>query len=64
VKAASNETVDGGEVSLPVKARGKAKKKLRRKGKAKVSFDVTYTPTGGSPNAQADGLKLVKKTHR
>ena len=49
---------------LLVRAIGKKKRKLNDTGKVKVSFAVTYTPTGGRPNAQSVRLKLKKKLKR
>ena len=46
---------------LPVKPRGKAKKRLNKKGHAKVKAKVTYTPDGGEPNTQSKKIKLVKR---
>jgi hypothetical protein len=46
---------------LAIKPKGKAKKKLNDKGKAKVTASVTYTPDGGSPNTEDKKLKLVKR---
>jgi hypothetical protein len=48
-------------VKLLVKAKGKAKKKLNARGKAKVSLLVTFTPTGGDANSQPLKVKLLKK---
>ena len=50
-----------GVVKLPVRATGKTKKKLKKKGKVKVTANVTFLPTGGSPATQPHKLKLVKK---
>ena len=50
-----------GETTLTVKPKGKAKKKLKKKGKAKLKATVTFTPTGGSPNAQDKTIKLKRK---
>lgn len=50
-----------GEVELLIKAKGKKKRKLNETGKVKVSFGVTYTPTGGDPSAQSRKLKLKKR---
>ena len=50
-----------GEATLLVKPRGKAKKKLNRRGKAKLSAEVTYTPDGGDPNTQTASVKVVRK---
>ena len=50
-----------GEVQLPIKPRGKAKRKLAEDGKAKVRVEVTYTPDGGEPNTERKKIKLVKR---
>ena len=50
-----------GTVQFAIKAKGKAKKKLRKRGKAKVSAEVTFTPTGGTANTIKKKLKLVRK---
>ena len=49
-------------VNLAVKAKGKAKKKLSRSGRAKVELEVTFTPTGGDPNSQAKTVKLIRRS--
>jgi virginiamycin B lyase len=51
----------GIQVVLKVRARGKGKQKLNRTGKAKVTMDVTYTPTGGQPNTLDTSLRLIKR---
>jgi hypothetical protein len=48
---------DAGEVQLPIKLRGKAKKNLVQK----VKVEVTYTPDGGQPSTQTTALKLTKR---
>ena len=50
-----------GIVKLQIKAKGKARRKLGRLGKAKVTARVTYTPTGGAANTQAKTAKLIKR---
>ncbi len=40
---------------------GKARRKLGRLGKAKVTVKVTYTPTGGIANTKAKTIKLIKR---
>ena len=50
-----------GTVMLVVKPMGKIRRKLNRTGRAKVRVKVTYTPIGGSPNAQTKTIKLRKK---
>jgi hypothetical protein len=49
------------EVELAVKAAGKAKKKLRRKGKMTVEPEVTFTPAGGAPNTESTSVRLVRR---
>jgi hypothetical protein len=49
-------------VKLAVEAKGKAKKKLSRKGTAKVKLEVTFTPTGGDPSTQAKAVKLIRRS--
>ncbi len=50
-----------GDVTLKIKPKGKAKKKLKQKGKAKVTAAVTFTPAGGTSNAQDKPIKLKRK---
>lgn len=61
VKGDSATAAAAGEVTLLVKAQGKARKKLRKRGKAKVTAEVTFTPIGGDPGVQSTSLKLVKR---
>jgi hypothetical protein len=64
VKAASatkSVAVAGpGTVNLPVKPKGKTQKKLNSTGKATVTVNITFTPTGGAPNVQKKTIKLKK----
>jgi hypothetical protein len=54
-------TVSGaGTVRLLVKAKGKAKSKLARTGKARVKVTVTFAPSGGLAAAQRRAVRLVK----
>lgn len=50
-----------GTVKLLIKAKGRAKGKLDRTVRVKVSVTITFTPTGGTANAQTKRLKLIKK---
>jgi hypothetical protein len=53
-----------GTFKLLVRARGKAKRKLDRTGKARVRPSVTYTPMGeisGDPKTQSIAIKLIKR---
>jgi streptogramin lyase len=61
VKGDEETAAAAGEVKLDIKPKGKAKQKLQPEGKAKVTIEVTYTPTGGTPNTEAKKLKLVKR---
>ena len=53
----------GSTTTLLIKVKGKRRKKLSRTGRVKVSVKVTYTPTGGTPGAQAKRIKLKKSAH-
>ncbi|MGE5408250.1 MAG: delta-60 repeat domain-containing protein [Syntrophothermus sp.] len=48
-------------VTLLLKAKGSAKRRLLRVGKAKVRAKVTYTPEGGVARTKAKTVKLVKR---
>jgi streptogramin lyase len=61
VKGAGKSAEAAGEVKLEVRPKGRAKQKLQPEGKAKVAIEVTFTPTGGTPNTEATKLKLVKR---
>lgn len=50
-----------GEVQLAISAIGKKRKKLKRNGKAGVSFTVTFTPTLGGTGNSNESLTLRKK---
>jgi hypothetical protein len=52
---------EAGKEKLSIKPKGKAKKTLNNKRKAKVKANVTYTPAGGSPNTEDKKIKLVKR---
>jgi hypothetical protein len=49
-----------GIVNLKIAAKGASRAKLRRRGKLKVQVTITYTPTGGSVNAQTKTIKLKR----
>jgi plastocyanin len=61
VKGTEKQAGAEGAEELPIKPKGKAKKALNRRGKAKVEAEVTYTPDGGEPNTQSKRIKLVKR---
>lgn len=69
LRLAKNQKVKGkhrsaegeGTVNLPIEPRPKARKRLRRKGEAKVNARVSYTPNGGPPNTQTKKLRLKRK---
>lgn len=61
VKGAAKRAEGEGAVKLPVKPKGKAKKKLNRRGKATIGAAVTYTPDGGTANTKTTSVKLKKR---
>jgi hypothetical protein len=50
--------------TLLVKAIGKAKRKLKKKGKAKVTAGVTYSPDLGDPSTESRKIGLKRKKRR
>ncbi len=52
-----------GRLTLNVKAKGLAKRKLKKKGKLTVNPVVAFTPTGGSTQSQSLTVKLKRKRH-
>jgi hypothetical protein len=50
-----------GKVKVLIRAKGKKRRALNETGKVKVSFAVTYAPTGGDPSTQSMKVKLLKK---
>ena len=61
VKADDEPAEAAGTEKLLVKPKGKARKKLNKKGKAKVQATVTYTPIGGEPDTESKRIKLLKR---
>ena len=53
-----------GEVALAIKPKAKLKRKLRKKGRGKAPVSVSFTPTGGTANAQDVAVKLKRKTSK
>jgi Tol biopolymer transport system component len=58
VKRASAQAKGPGDVTLPVKAAAKAKKKLDELGKLKLALKVTFTPGGGVVNTETTTVTL------
>jgi hypothetical protein len=59
-KPAAVEAGAAGKFYVPIRARGRALKKLEQTGKATVRPTITFTPTEGTPESEdvAVGLKL------
>jgi CSLREA domain-containing protein len=64
VKGATKNPEGAGIVKLLIRARGKARKRLRRIGKAKVRAAVTFTPTAGNPATHSRRVRLVRRKPR
>ena len=60
-QSAAFGTATGGLLNLKVVPNKKLAKKLKGGGKAGVTVNVTFTPTGGSAATKSESLKLVKK---
>jgi DNA-binding beta-propeller fold protein YncE len=61
LRTTHNRANSDGAYKLSVLPRGKAKRKLAKRGKLKVSFAITFTPDEGDPATQARKLKLKRK---
>jgi hypothetical protein len=61
VKADEEPAEDAGGEKLVINPKGKAKKKLNKKSKAKVTAAVTDTRDGGEPNSESKKIRLVKR---
>ena len=62
LKPAASTVGAAGDVTLRVKAKGKASKKLNQQGNAKVKLTLSFIPTGGGQTENVpQKLKLVKK---
>jgi Glycine rich protein len=51
-----------GDLSLPIKAKGKSSRLLGRSGRVSLTARVTFSPTGGDPNAKLRIVRLIKTT--
>ena len=61
VWGANKRAESAGTVTLPVRSRGKARKRLDQQGTVRVAVKVTFSPDGGDPAVERARLKLVKK---
>ena len=61
VRGAETRALSEESVKLPVKPKGKAKKRLGRRGRAKVKAKVTFAPEEGEGGTQTKPLKLIKR---
>jgi hypothetical protein len=59
---AASGSVAAGTSNVVIKPKGKTKKKLNSRGKAKVNVSITYTPTGLTGNTEEAKVKLKRKT--
>jgi hypothetical protein len=57
----TKDAAAAGKARLGVRSRGKARRRLRRTGHARVSAKVRFTPTGGIPNTKAKTVRLIKR---
>ncbi len=61
VRGANERAESAGTVTLPVRPRGEARKRLDQEGTTMVAVKVTFSPDGGDPASERTRLKLVKK---
>jgi hypothetical protein len=61
IKRATEDVGEAGEASLRVKPKGKAKRRLAKRGKARVTAEVAFKPDGGRSATDSVRIKLVKR---
>jgi hypothetical protein len=61
VKADEELVEAAGKEKLSIKPKDKAKKKLNKKGEAKVNAEVTFALARGEPNTESKKIKLVQR---
>jgi virginiamycin B lyase len=61
VRGANKRAEAAGSVTLPVRPRGKARRKLDETGRARVAVKVTFSPDGGDPATKRTSITLVKR---
>jgi hypothetical protein len=61
VRRGQRKSVGAGVVSLNLTPKRRFAKRLRRRGRLKVSFKIAFTPTGGRTRATHRGLKLRER---
>jgi hypothetical protein len=61
IKRATEDAGEAGRARLSVKPKGKARRRLARRGKAKVTAEVTFKPEGGAPATHSERIKLVRR---
>jgi len=61
VKGQRKRAAQSGELKLTIEAEGRAKKRLKKMGRAKVKAKVTYTPDGGTSKTKSKKITLVRR---
>jgi hypothetical protein len=61
VKRAQVDVPRAGTFRVPVVPKRGPARKLKRRGSARVSIEVAYTPAGGAPSTLSKELKLIRK---
>jgi hypothetical protein len=62
VKRQTKTISAAGVIKLPLVAKAKARKALKNTGKAKVKFEISFTPSGGIAAAQTKSVVLKKSS--
>lgn len=62
VKRQTKTVSAAGVIKLPLVAKAKAHKALKKTGKAKVKFEISFTPSGGIAAAQTKSVVLKKSS--
>jgi hypothetical protein len=64
VRRAVRNPAGAGVVRVPVRAQGKALRRLLRSGGVRVRARVRFRPAGGTPRTKSRMVRLVKRTRR
>jgi hypothetical protein len=61
IKRVSEEAAAAGTEKLRIRPKRKVKRRLRNRGRAKVTAEVTFKPDGGSPSTKTKRVKLIRR---
>jgi hypothetical protein len=60
IQTVTQRTDEAGNVTLTIKPNRRTRRKLNRRGRAKITIEATFTPRGGSPKTQPLSFRLLQ----